>query len=248
MAQFDLSSYIDTQSRVNRFWEERNATEQLGFIHTELLSDADNDSFVMIKASVGYHDLDEGIQIVVATGIASETRTYATERGTTGHNRVNETSWVENCETSAIGRALANLGYATAGDDRPSREEMAKVNNYEAATQNAGSSTTGAPSASRPASGGGGYRQPAARGGTPPSIQNPTATPTEKQISLIMDMAKGKHEDIAYAMFEREFSQINRQQASDMIGELMSQPKAPRKPAQEVVIIEDGPAPEEHEF
>jgi hypothetical protein len=33
---------------------------------------------------------------------------------------------VENCETSAIGRALANCAYATHGK-RPSREEMGKV-------------------------------------------------------------------------------------------------------------------------
>ena len=33
---------------------------------------------------------------------------------------------MENCETSAIGRALANAGYATKGR-RASREEMAKV-------------------------------------------------------------------------------------------------------------------------
>ena len=35
-------------------------------------------------------------------------------------------SFVENCETSAIGRALANCAYATHGK-RPSREEMGKV-------------------------------------------------------------------------------------------------------------------------
>ena len=42
---------------------------------------------------------------------------------------MNRTSHVENCETGAVGRALANAGYA--GSDvskRPSREEMAKVN------------------------------------------------------------------------------------------------------------------------
>lgn len=39
---------------------------------------------------------------------------------------VNATSALENCETSAIGRALANAGYATKGK-RASREEMAKV-------------------------------------------------------------------------------------------------------------------------
>jgi hypothetical protein len=39
---------------------------------------------------------------------------------------VNATSALENCETSAIGRALASAGYATKGK-RPSREEMSKV-------------------------------------------------------------------------------------------------------------------------
>jgi len=38
----------------------------------------------------------------------------------------NSTSALENCETSAIGRALANAGYATKGK-RASREEMGKV-------------------------------------------------------------------------------------------------------------------------
>lgn len=37
----------------------------------------------------------------------------------------NKTSALENCETSAIGRALANCGYG--GDKRASREEMEKV-------------------------------------------------------------------------------------------------------------------------
>jgi len=52
-----------------------------------------------------------------ATGYAEET---VTSRG------VNQTSALENCETSAIGRALANAGYAPKGK-RPSREEMSKV-------------------------------------------------------------------------------------------------------------------------
>ena len=52
-----------------------------------------------------------------ATGHAQE---HVTEKG------VNSTSALENCETSAIGRALANLGYAAKGK-RPSREEMAKT-------------------------------------------------------------------------------------------------------------------------
>ena len=56
-----------------------------------------------------------------ATGFAEET---VSTRG------VNSTSALENCETSAIGRALANAGYASKGK-RPSREEMAKVKSAE---------------------------------------------------------------------------------------------------------------------
>jgi hypothetical protein len=52
-----------------------------------------------------------------STGYAEET---VSSRG------VNQTSALENCETSAIGRALANAGYAAKGK-RPSREEMNKV-------------------------------------------------------------------------------------------------------------------------
>ncbi len=46
-----------------------------------------------------------------------------------GSSPVNRTAALENCETSAVGRALANMGYQ--GSDpkktRPSRTEMAKV-------------------------------------------------------------------------------------------------------------------------
>lgn len=57
--------------------------------------------------------------VLVSTGWAEEIR---------GQGNVNKTSHLENCESSAIGRALANAGLA--GSDpskRPSREEMSKV-------------------------------------------------------------------------------------------------------------------------
>jgi len=56
---------------------------------------------------------------LISTGWAEEVR---------GQGNVNKTSHLENCESSAIGRALANAGLA--GSDpskRPSREEMSKV-------------------------------------------------------------------------------------------------------------------------
>lgn len=55
--------------------------------------------------------------IAWATGYAEET---VSSRG------VNQTSALENCETSAIGRALANAGYAPKGK-RASQAEMKKV-------------------------------------------------------------------------------------------------------------------------
>ena len=65
--------------------------------------------------------------IIIATGWAEEVR---------GQGNVNRTSHLENCETSAVGRALANAGMA--GSDftkRPSREEMAKVQRMSPGTQ-----------------------------------------------------------------------------------------------------------------
>ena len=53
-----------------------------------------------------------------ATGLASER---------IGDGDVNTVACLENTETSAIGRALANLGL-TASSNRPSREEIAKAN------------------------------------------------------------------------------------------------------------------------
>ena len=69
----------------------------------------------VIRAELWLEDL------CVATGYAEEVR---------GAGNVNRTSHVENCETSAVGRALANAGMAgTDVNKRPSREEMSKVKN-----------------------------------------------------------------------------------------------------------------------
>lgn len=71
---------------------------------------------------------------LMATGLAEEIR---------GQGNVNRTSHVENCETSAVGRALANAGYA--GSDvnkRPSREEMSKVQRMTTRVDDARPNTT----------------------------------------------------------------------------------------------------------
>src|SRR5688572_22718160 len=58
-----------------------------------------------------------GDTVPAATGWASERE---------GDGEINEVACLENAETSAIGRALANLGF-TASSNRPSREEMEKA-------------------------------------------------------------------------------------------------------------------------
>jgi hypothetical protein len=57
---------------------------------------------------------------------------WAAERE--GDGDINEVACLENTETSAIGRALANLGF-TASRHRPSAEEMAKVGRARARTR-----------------------------------------------------------------------------------------------------------------
>jgi hypothetical protein len=113
--RFNLDNYITVQERVNRFWEENPN----GRILTALCSDPDDWETCRYRAEV-YADREDSRPIT--TG-------YAFEKVGRGANL---TSHEENCETSAIGRALANLGFATSHQERPSREEMAKVNRMHA--------------------------------------------------------------------------------------------------------------------
>ena len=105
---FNLDDYEPVEVRLEKFWKEH----QDGRIETELL-EASKDRFIVL-ARIYRTEVDAKAW---TTGIAEET---VAARG------VNQTSALENCETSAIGRALANAGYATKGK-RPSQQEMQKV-------------------------------------------------------------------------------------------------------------------------
>ena len=112
MPRFNLDNYISVQDRINAFWQDHPQ----GRILTTMESDPLDFGQCRYKAEV-FEDRDDARP--VATGWAFEVA---------GGGGANSTSHEENCETSAIGRALANMGYATMQQDRPSREEMAKVN------------------------------------------------------------------------------------------------------------------------
>jgi hypothetical protein len=104
---FDLSNYEEVKDRIPKFWKEHPK----GSIRTSRLDSQPGEWVVLASL------YREGESEPFATGLAHE---IAALKG------VNATSALENCETSAIGRALANGGYAT-GKQRPSREEMQKV-------------------------------------------------------------------------------------------------------------------------
>ena len=108
MAFFNLEDYETVEERLSKFWSDHPA----GRVWTKALELSP--SRFVIYAEVYFDAADPHPK---ATGHAEET---VQGRG------VNATSALENGETSAIGRALANCGYATKGK-RPSREEMAKV-------------------------------------------------------------------------------------------------------------------------
>lgn len=105
---FNLEDYETVEERLVKFWKDNPD----GRISTTLV-ESTLQRFI-IKAAIYRTEVDAQAW---TTGYAEET---VSTRG------VNSTSALENCETSAIGRALANAGYASKGK-RPSREEMSKV-------------------------------------------------------------------------------------------------------------------------
>lgn len=151
---FNLDDYEPVAARLGRFLEAVTQDHKYPRIVTDLVHYSDDRC--VFRAELYVYDPATSAELLIATGWAEETR---------GDGHINRSSHLENCETGAVGRALANAGYA--GSDpskRASREEMAKVQRSSAGT------------ASRPMSTGNGF-----------------ATP--KQIGFIKALARGKELD-----------------------------------------------------
>ena len=94
----DTKDYVDVAQRVKAF---RRLYPQ-GFIKTEFVRL--EGGFCVMRATAGFYD--GGTAVVISTGTAQESQDA---------NMINKTSYIENCETSAIGRALGMAGIGIDG-------------------------------------------------------------------------------------------------------------------------------------
>lgn len=105
---FDVTRYATVAERIRLFY----SAHPLGRIETQLIEHTERE--IVFKAVVFRGPNDK---YAAATGWASER---------VGDGEINAVACLENTETSAVGRALANLGF-TASRERASAEEMAKA-------------------------------------------------------------------------------------------------------------------------
>ncbi len=103
---FDLSNYETVHERLVRWWGAYPEGQILTSIHHY-------DGDVVVFRAEGI----DGSGKTIATGYAEEVR---------NSSPVNKTSFLENAETSSVGRMIQNSPIA-ASKERPSREEMEKV-------------------------------------------------------------------------------------------------------------------------
>jgi hypothetical protein len=114
-----FEDYVPVSERVEKFYERFPD----GRITTSIVEHVHEAGFILIRAEV-YRSPDDAQPS--ATGHAYEVK---------GESYVNKTSYVENAETSAVGRALALLGFEVKRGIA-SREEMQKTTRQESAPAN----------------------------------------------------------------------------------------------------------------
>lgn len=121
MPRFNLDDYVQVNERIQQFWIDHPN----GAIVTECLYV--DDTIVQFKAAAYF----ESVQVPHApNGIGhAEEHRVTEEEAKSDYKKKNDpnyTSAVENCETSAVGRALAMCGYHIS-KSVASRQEMEKV-------------------------------------------------------------------------------------------------------------------------
>ena len=128
---FDPKNYQTVKQRKLRFYNDHPD----GRIIVELLNPDTVEESALFKATVYKNGEDLEKILPFATGYAFEIRESELSISREGkkYESINYSSWCENCEESAIGRALDNAGYASNG--KCSREEMEKADRMSSTPQ-----------------------------------------------------------------------------------------------------------------
>ena len=114
MPRFNLNDYETVEERIRRFYDE-NPDGRITSENLTTKSDRAVSTWI-VRSSIFLTSGDQANALPKATGLAFEVD---------GDPGANQTAALENAETSAIGRGLANAGYS--GNKRASREEMSKA-------------------------------------------------------------------------------------------------------------------------
>lgn len=122
----NLDDYESVKSRKAKFYKDYPK----GSITVELLNLESINTHAVFKASVFESKEDQEKNLPRGIGYALEVRDKEKKVSNSGkeYESVNYTSWTENCEESAVGRALDNAGYS--GNKKASREEMVKAQTH----------------------------------------------------------------------------------------------------------------------
>lgn len=128
MSKYNLDDYATVDERISAFYQQYED----GRIITDRVTDDPTANVEVFKAFLYRTPDEQSRNLPMATGFALEIRDEELQISKQGYEyaSVNYSAWLENCETSAIGRALANAGF-TGNKNRPSREEMEKVKRQE---------------------------------------------------------------------------------------------------------------------
>jgi hypothetical protein len=140
---FDNRDYEPVKARKKRFYE----TFPDGRIIVELVN-SDVKTHALIRASVfiGRDDMKDCLPRAVGYALEIRDTELQTTNAGKKYESVNFSSWVENCEESAVGRALDNAGFAS--NMKCSAEEIAKA---ERMKKTLAPKTAPAPTESKPA-------------------------------------------------------------------------------------------------
>lgn len=206
--------YVDVSERVKYF----NATYTNGSIVTNLIKDQDG---VVIMRTTVCPDSSKPERVFTGTAYEKENANF-----------INKTSYIENCETSAVGRALGMMGIGIESSIASADEVKNAIDNQKpkpqpkAPTRVVDNLQDIEPPIQEPSF----VEESLATANIEPSSasETPSNTLTSGQFKFILDLwrNKGKHEaelkEEVVKLFGKELDQITKSEASKFIDQIKS--------------------------